>query len=76
VDAGFVHSAATTQQDPSAIESIGLSLLWTPVAATLVRLTYGHAFQPIQPLGKPDIQDQGFSFDVTTHPLDLFGLWR
>jgi hemolysin activation/secretion protein len=72
VDGAVVKNEAGTQPAPTSISSVGIDLTWAPSTAVLARVTYGHALRYVPPTGRPDLQDRGFSFEVTVHPLSLF----
>jgi hemolysin activation/secretion protein len=54
---------------PRAIASVGASLAWTPSDAIFARVTYADALKKAPLVGRRDIQDRGFQFQVTVHPL-------
>jgi len=71
VDGAVVKNEAGAQPAPTSISSVGIDLTWAPTTAVLARVTYGHALRYAPPTGRPDLQDRGFSFEVTVHPLSL-----
>jgi hemolysin activation/secretion protein len=73
-DGAYVNNAAAPQPLPKSIRSVGTSLSWAPLNGILASITYGYALNYVTPIGRPDLQDRGVSFEVTVHPLSLFQL--
>ena len=71
-DAGLARNREGPDPEPDSLSSLGLSLAWTPSDALFARLTYAKALRSTPVTGERDMQDRGFEFRVTLHPLALF----
>jgi hemolysin activation/secretion protein len=71
-DAGLAANRQGPAPDPRSLASLGASLTWTPSDALFARLTYAKALRSAPIVGARDLQDRGFEFRVTAHPLALF----
>lgn len=72
VDGAFLRNARDPQPQSSGLASIGGSLAWLPSDALTVRVSYAHSLIDVRQVGSLDVQDRGFQFRVTLHPLALF----
>jgi hemolysin activation/secretion protein len=57
---------------PSGLASIGPSLAWQPSDALTLDLAWGIALTRARITGSRDLEDHGFHFRLTVHPLRLF----
>jgi hemolysin activation/secretion protein len=58
-------------QPGSGLYSVGGSLAWIPSDAISAQVTYGRALNKRLPVAERDIQDRGFQFRITVHPLRM-----
>lgn len=72
VDGAYLRNALDPQPQPSELASIGGSLAWIPSDAITARVSYAYALIDARPAGSRDLQDRGFQFRLTFHPLALF----
>ena len=56
---------------PKAIASVGGRLVWTPADWLSGSATFGQTLKFVQATGKKDLQDRGFGFQITLHPIGL-----
>ncbi len=59
------------QPKPSSIASLGLGLSWKPAPGVQTDVSYGALRAHAPRTGALDLQDRGFQFNVTVHPMPL-----
>lgn len=72
LDGAVLGNAINPQPQTTELASIGTSISWMPSALVTARVAYAYALTDPQQVGSPDLQDRGFQFRVTLHPLALF----
>ncbi|MFD1611965.1 ShlB/FhaC/HecB family hemolysin secretion/activation protein [Sphingomonas tabacisoli] len=73
VDGAYVDNIGPADPSPRWIAGAGASLAWIPSEAFSARITYAKSLKDAPIVGRRDLQDRGFQFLVTVHPLVLFG---
>ena len=71
-DGAYMHNHAAAQPRPSGIGAIGLAIAWSPNRAITAEVSYAPLRLSEHRLGPLDIQDRGFQFGLTVHPLASF----
>jgi hemolysin activation/secretion protein len=71
VDGAHMYNHFGPQPTPLNLASVGTSVTWAPSPLLYVRLTYAYALISPALTGPRDLQDRGFAFEVTVHPLSL-----
>lgn len=72
VDGAYLRNAIDPQPQPGGLASVGASLAWIPSDLVTARVSYAYAIIDARQVGSRDLQDQGFQFRLTLHPLALF----
>ncbi|MBX9797163.1 ShlB/FhaC/HecB family hemolysin secretion/activation protein, partial [Sphingomonas sp.] len=71
-DGAFLNNAVDPQPQSTGLASIGTSLAWIPSDAVTARVSYAYSLIDVRQVGSVDLQDRGFQFRVTIHPLAPF----
>ncbi|OYY89917.1 MAG: hypothetical protein B7Y45_10170 [Sphingomonas sp. 28-66-16] len=71
VDGAVLGNARDPQPRPDRLASVGAGLAWVPADAITARVSYAYALIDAPQVGSRDLQDRGFQFRVTLHPLAL-----
>lgn len=72
VDGAYLRNAIDPQPQPGGLASVGASLAWIPSDLVTARVSYAYAIIDARQVGSRDLQDRGFQFRLTLHPLALF----
>lgn len=72
VDAAYLRNGRDPQPQSSGLASVGGSVAWLPSDAFSARVSYARALIDVRQVGSRDLQDRGFQFRATLHPLALF----
>ena len=70
-DGALAHNRIAPQPLPKAVASLGGRLVWNPAEWLTGSATFGQALKHVEVTGNTDLQDRGFSFQITLHPLGL-----
>lgn len=70
-DGALAHNRVAPAPVPKAVASIGGRLAWTPADWLSGSVTFGQALKRVVVPGSTDLQDRGFTFQLTLHPLRL-----
>ncbi|WP_421850226.1 ShlB/FhaC/HecB family hemolysin secretion/activation protein [Novosphingobium sp.] len=70
-DGALARNRVAPQPLPKAIASVGGRLAWTPADWLSGSVTFGQALRQVVVAGSTDLQDRGFSFQLTVHPIGL-----
>ena len=76
VDGASLRNRGGPQPAPGSIASVGVSLAWTPNPAFIAQVSYAKALIYAPVPGDRDLEDRGFEFSVTTHPVAWFDALR
>ena len=71
LDYAILHNRRDPQPSPRYLASIGGTVIWTPMSALQLKLTYAEALRNARLPGEKDLQDRGVQFRITFHPLAL-----
>ncbi len=70
-DGALVRNRVAPQPLPKAVASVGGRLAWTPADWLSGSVTFGQALKQVVAAGSIDLQDRGFGFQLTVHPIGL-----
>ena len=70
-DGAYARNRLGAQPTPKSLASVGGRLVWTPADWISGTATYAHAMKKVAVAGNTDLQDRGFTFQLTFHPLGL-----
>ena len=70
-DGAWFKNAGADQLPSKSIASIGAAAAWSPVPGVRLMGAYGHALKRVARPQTRDLQDRGFHFRITVHPIDL-----
>ena len=70
-DGGLAHNRVAPQPLPRALASVGARLAWSPAEWLGGTVTFGQPLRQVLAAGNRDLQDRGFSFQISIHPLGL-----
>jgi len=70
-DAALAHNREAPQPLPKAVASLGGRLAWIPSDWLSGSVTFGQALKQVVVPGSRDLQDRGFTFQLTFNPLRL-----
>lgn len=71
-DGAWFKNAGADQLPSESIASIGAAAAWSPVPGIRLMGAYGHSLENVPLPQTRDMQDRGFHFRITVHPIDLF----
>ena len=71
VDGAYLRNGRDPQPQSNGLASVGGSLSWLPSDLFSARVSYAQALIDVRQVGSRDLQDRGFQFRATLHPLAL-----